>query len=125
MTHPIIERRRAEQKEKIRIADSYIRAIAGRLGVEQAWVVGSVARGDFNVWSDIDVVVIARGLPLELLRRADLFLDKPPGVEVVAYTFEEFEKELKRRNPLTVEATTVGVPVGPVSDSSGKRAADS
>lgn len=113
MTHPVIERRRAEQKEKVALADRYVRSIDPRLEVEKAWVVGSVARGDFNVWSDIDVVVLAEGLPVRALARADLFLDKPPGVNVVAYTPQEFEEELLRKNPLAVEATTIGCPIGP------------
>jgi predicted nucleotidyltransferase len=112
MTHPIIRRRRAEQKKKISVADHYIRGVARRLDIERAWVVGSVARGDFNVWSDIDVVVVARVLPLESLRRADLFLDGPPTVQVVAYTPQELEVELGRKNPLAVEASTIGIPIG-------------
>jgi predicted nucleotidyltransferase len=124
MTHPIILRRRAEQKEKIELAGDYIRAVARRLEVEQAWVVGSVARGDFNVWSDIDVVVIARQLPGDLLPRADLFVDKPAGLQVVAYTPGEFEKELAKKNPLAIEATSVGVAVGDEPGSSRNRAAD-
>jgi predicted nucleotidyltransferase len=79
-----------------------------------------VARGDFNVWSDIDVIVVARELPLELLPRADLFLDRPPTVQVVAYTVQEFRAELGRRNPLVVEAATVGVPIGYASGTAGR-----
>ncbi len=118
MTHPIIERRRAERREKIGLADDYIRAVTLRLGIHRAWVVGSVARGDFNVWSDIDVVVVADDLPPTPLQRADLFLDKPPNVQIVAYTPEEFQEELRRENPLVVEATTLGVPIGDAGDSS-------
>ncbi len=44
MTHPIIERRRAERR-KIGLADDYIRAVTLRLGIHRAWVVGSVALG--------------------------------------------------------------------------------
>jgi predicted nucleotidyltransferase len=109
MTHPVIERRRAEQREKIACVDRYIRTLKLRLPIEGAWVVGSVARGDFNVWSDIDVVVVAPGLPLQLLARADLFHDKPPGLQIVAYTPQEFDAALEKKNPLTIEATTVGV----------------
>jgi len=112
MTHPIVERRRAERAEKIALAREYIGTISPSVGIEQAWVVGSVARGDFNVWSDIDVVVVARELPSKSLARADLFLAKPPGLQIVAYTAAEFETELEQRNPLVMETTSVGVPIG-------------
>lgn len=120
MTHPIIQRRRAEQRQKIELAARYLDSVMSRLVVERAWVVGSVARGDFNVWSDIDVVILVTGLPEHALPRADLFLDKPSGVNIVAYTPEEFERELKRGNPLAVEASAVGFPIGPSIKSSGK-----
>ena len=113
MTHPIIERRRAEQKEKVELAERYVRSITLGVKVVKAWVVGSVARGDFNVWSDIDVVVVAEELPQRVLARADLFLDKPAGVNIVAYRPEEFDEELRRRNPLAVEAMTIGLQIGP------------
>jgi uncharacterized protein len=112
LTHPIVERRRAEQREKIEKAHDYVRRLTGRLAIEGAWIVGSVARGDFNVWSDVDVVIVARDLPVKLLARADLFLDKPAGFQIVAYTPEEFDVELRRNNPLTVETRTVGVALG-------------
>jgi uncharacterized protein len=124
MIHPVIKRRRAERKEKIDLARAYVRAIAPRIGVEHAWVVGSVARGDFNVWSDIDVVLIAPDLPETPLSRADLFLDKPPGVQIVAYTQEEFGVGLARKNPLVLEATRIGVPIGGPENPSHTRPGD-
>ena len=33
------------------------------LPIEVATVIGSVARGDFNVWSDVDVLVVSEALP--------------------------------------------------------------
>jgi predicted nucleotidyltransferase len=37
--------------------------LARRRPLVASAVVASVARGDFNVWSDVDVVVVAEGLP--------------------------------------------------------------
>jgi len=70
-------------------------------------LVGSYARGDFNLWSDIDVVVIAgfKGNPVERLRG----IEHPPGFEVIPLTPEEFAVLLSKRNPLTLEALERGV----------------
>jgi predicted nucleotidyltransferase len=109
MSHPVIERRRAERNRLIESARSYVSSLAGRLDVDRAWVAGSVARGDFNVWSDVDIVVVAPGMPERGLERLDLFSDAPPRVQVIAYTPVEFERALARKDPLAKEATSVGV----------------
>jgi hypothetical protein len=36
MTHPILERRRAEQKKRIDLADAYVRVVARGLDIVQA-----------------------------------------------------------------------------------------
>ncbi len=75
-----------------------------------AVVVGSVARGDFNVWSDIDVIVIADALPDSALDRQTLFLDCVlPGVQPVAFTPGEFTAALAKGNRLAREALESGV----------------
>mgnify|MGYP001773113916 CR=1 FL=1 len=71
-------------------------------------LIGSYARGDFNLWSDIDVVVISdefRGNPLERLRNIDM----PPGFEVIPLTIQEFGELLKKRNPIAIELIENGV----------------
>jgi len=108
----ILERRRLERDELLGRARAYAEGLAGRMSVEAVVVAGSVARGDFNVWSDIDVVVVAEGLPERNLDRATLLLaDAPAGVQPVGYTVEELVGQLERRNPLVVEAVEVGVTV--------------
>ena len=59
----VLAERRRERDELIGLARSYVERLAGELDVVAAAVAGSVARGDFNVWSDVDVVVVAPGLP--------------------------------------------------------------
>ncbi len=109
MTHPVIRRRIAERDEMIATAGRYVDDLRKRLQVERAWVAGSVARGDFNVWSDIDVVVVAPDLPSPVLDRMNEFLDAPPRVQVAAFTPEEFDVAVGRRNPLVIEALELGV----------------
>ncbi|BES81628.1 nucleotidyltransferase domain-containing protein [Pyrodictium abyssi] len=102
----VIQRRRMERLRVVEAAKHWAQALPGPL---TAILVGSYARGDFNAWSDVDVILISprfRGLrvPERLIA-----VDAPPGYEVVAWTPEEFEEMLSRRNPLAVEAVVHGV----------------
>ena len=77
-----VERRRAERSQVSDEARTYFRAKAMTTPIRSAYLVGSVARGDFNLWSDVDVVIVADELPDRFLERVDMFSDRPPGVEV-------------------------------------------
>jgi predicted nucleotidyltransferase len=108
----IVERRRREQAELIELARGYVAKLANRLPVVAAAVVGSVARGDFNVWSDVDVLVVADGLPARAPDRSALLLaDAPPRVQPVGFTREELAQAAQRRNPMVREAVERGVPL--------------
>ena len=107
-----VEERRAERERLIESARAHVERLARSLPIRRAAVVGSVARGDFNVWSDVDVVVIADGLPARTLDRLELLMEgRPPRVEVIGFTPEELEDARRRRNRLAVELDTVGVPL--------------
>ncbi|MDE3103226.1 MAG: nucleotidyltransferase domain-containing protein [Chloroflexota bacterium] len=80
--------------------------------VVAAAIVGSVARGDFNVWSDIDVVVITEELPERAVEREGLLLDPAAlGVQPVGYTRVEFDRALAKGDRIAREAVTAGVPL--------------
>ncbi|NOZ88906.1 MAG: nucleotidyltransferase domain-containing protein [Crenarchaeota archaeon] len=106
MEPPAIRRRRLQRERVIAEARRWAATLPAPATVI---LVGSYARGDFNAWSDVDIVLAApwlRGLgPLERLR----LVDAPPGYEVVAWTPEEALEMLRRRNPLAVEAAEHGV----------------
>jgi uncharacterized protein len=104
-----VARRRAERSKIIEEARVYVRTKAIEKPIHSAYVVGSVARGDFNQWSDVDVVIVADGLPGRVLDRVDFFSDRPPGVEVFAYTPQELELERKRGNRIVLEAADIGI----------------
>lgn len=104
--------RRAEQQRLIATARRYVERLSRRAPITAAVVAGSVARGDFNVWSDIDVVIVADGLPERLLDRQDLLLsDAESGVQAIAFTPAEFRVALAKRNKLAHEAVEIGVPL--------------
>ena len=84
-----------------------------RCGQSLGWlravvVVGSVARGDFNCWSDVDVVV-ADAFRGSLLDRLDRLGARPGRVEPFAWTPEEWRAHLHRGNPMATEALERGV----------------
>jgi predicted nucleotidyltransferase len=112
MTHPILERRRREQSERIRQVEAWAVQLAERLDVVAVVVFGSVARGDFNKWSDVDVLVVARGLPEGARDRLALLgADSPLGVQPIGWTPEELARRVARRDPIARECEAVGVVV--------------
>ncbi|MBI2325632.1 MAG: nucleotidyltransferase domain-containing protein [Chloroflexi bacterium] len=105
-----IARREAERARLIALAREYVAALSIRLPIVAAAVVGSVARGDFNVWSDIDVVVVAEGLPASILERQSLLLrGAPVGIQPVGFEPDEFRAAFAKRNRLAREALEAGV----------------
>ena len=71
-------------------------------------LIGSYARGDFNLWSDVDILLISndfKGNPVERLK----CIDAPPGFQVIPITLKEFERLVERKNQLAVEAINSGI----------------
>ena len=95
----VFEERKAEREERLSRAKKFAEEAAKTLGAITAWVYGSVARGDFNIWSDVDVLLIAEKLPEHPLDRAALlFRWAPAGVEPRGLTKSEFEKALEKKD---------------------------
>ncbi|CAN5281375.1 hypothetical protein BH18ACT4_BH18ACT4_04110 [soil metagenome] len=104
-----IARRRSEREVHLATARRFVDGLAPDLGVRAAVVFGSVARGDFNLWSDIDVLLVADHLserPLD--RYADLG-ELPPMVQPIAWTPAEWHEGRRRHNQIAVEAADAGV----------------
>lgn len=112
MTHPVVLRRRAERQDRLDRAGAYATALAGRLPALRSVVVfGSVARGDWNLWSDIDVLVVADELPADPLARLDLtLLPGHEGIAPVVWTPAELAGR-PRHDPIATEVRAVGVVV--------------
>ncbi len=106
----IIARRWAERDRLIDLARKHVDRLATRRNVIAAVVVGSVARGDFNVWSDVDVLVLIDMLPDRAPDRLALAGDgAPAALQVIAYTPTEFVEAVRRRNRMALEAVQSGV----------------
>jgi predicted nucleotidyltransferase len=119
-----LARRAAEREALLARAREYYLGLRARQGDVRAWVIGSVARGDFHEGSDVDVVVVAPGLPDHPLERLQLLTrEAPPRVEPKGWTPEEWEGEIERGNPMVLEVLTVGIPLhlpAPVSPYAGR-----
>lgn len=110
--HEVVARRHRERAELIATARAWAERLAARLDVRSVIVAGSVARGDFNAWSDLDVLVVAPELPDRLLDRLALLMaDSPPGMQVFGYEPDELVHEWRRRNALVLDACEHGVVV--------------
>jgi predicted nucleotidyltransferase len=71
-------------------------------------LIGSYARGDFNLWSDVDILLITEFSsknPLERLKHIDTL----PGYEIIPLTPNEFDRLLQKGDPMAVEAASEGV----------------
>ncbi len=91
------ERRRARQlalERARRFAKCVEKVVAKPL---DAVVFGSYARGDFGEWSDIDLLIIAEGLPKNLLERlklAEKCLSEAPDIEPLILEPDEVASRL-------------------------------
>lgn len=110
----VIARRRRERDELVEKARRFAEGLDPDLGVRSAVVFGSVARGDFNVWSDIDLLVIADRLP-ERPQDRGAALGAAPRVSAVAWTPAELRQQIDRSNPIAVESLACGIRVFGVS----------
>lgn len=109
----VLTARRRERERLVGLARAHLHRLSTRLPIVAAAVVGSVARGDFNVWSDVDLVVVCDRLPARIPDRgAALSAGAPPGVQTVGFTREEFHRAVRRGDPLARSAVGEGIVLG-------------
>ncbi|GAA6735027.1 hypothetical protein YIM1640_21860 [Thermus oshimai] len=61
-------------------ARAYAKRVREALGEAEVYLFGSVARGDFNLESDLDLLVVSPALPQDPLERARLLREEPRGL---------------------------------------------
>jgi hypothetical protein len=107
-----LEERRRQREEFVDMARTYAEELRGRLGKLTAIVYGSVSRGDFNLGSDVDVLIISEGLPHHPLERMEvLYSCHEPPLEPKGYTHDEFRALLAKRNSVLVDVLKEGIVV--------------
>lgn len=91
------------------ILGEYSKVISSKLGKFTGVLYGSMARGDNNIWSDIDFLVISDKLPENPLKRLEFLysLTETP-IEVKGYTRNEFLKMIEKRNPTALDSLIEG-----------------
>ena len=93
-----------------RIVRRYHEHLNRQVKVDCAVVFGSVARGENNRYSDIDLLVVAADLPADFWRRLDLLWEeKPPELDVLGFTPAEVKARISR--PLLLDAFGEGITV--------------
>lgn len=107
-TEVVLARRRRERQDRIDRARRFAAALSTP-GLRAVVVLGSVARGDFNQWSDIDVLVVAEELSGPPHLRADALGPAPGGIQVIAWTPGEWAAARGRANPIVVESLDCGI----------------
>jgi uncharacterized protein len=106
----VLAERARERDALIELARDYVERLAAERKLVAAFVVGSVARGDFNVWSDVDVVVVADNLPGRAPDRVQALGElAPPRVQPIGFTPQEFRAAHTKGNPLVREAMEIGI----------------
>ena len=105
-----LEVRALKREQYIYEAQGYTNAVRDHLGPVCAFLIGSVARGDFNLGSDIDVIIISDTLPADPLEGSRLLYGfGSPLVEPKGYTLREFRHLLGRRHPTALAVLEEGI----------------
>ena len=84
----IIEKRKRQRVEMIEQVTEFAKELNLKCTV---LLIGSYARGDFNLWSDVDLLIIGefKGTPVERLKNFDL----PEGYEAILLTSDELNSK--------------------------------
>lgn len=101
----VITRRRELRERAIEEAKNWAKKLPLNL---TAVLIGSYARGDFNLWSDVDILLISEdfmGGPIERLKALDI----PPGYQAIPLTPKEFRRLQEKKNQLAKEANEYGI----------------
>ncbi len=94
--------------------ESFCRAVQRELRPECLILTGSAAEGTYCEASDLDLLVIASGLPADFFSRLEALARlRPAGVplEAVGYTPDEFRRMLREGHVTALEAYDKGIPL--------------
>ena len=108
--HKALAARKKQRQAGIHLAKQYTRRLKSILGSLCAVLCGSFARGDFNLGSDVDVLIISDSLPPHPLARMKFLYRYVEGeIEPKGYRREEFSRMLSSNNPIAVDAFKNGI----------------
>lgn len=81
--------------------------------LQRVIVFGSYARGDYDQYSDLDIIIVCdTQLPfVERFREFHQLFELPMAIELLVYTPQEFEKMVKRENPFITPVLEYGIDI--------------
>jgi predicted nucleotidyltransferase len=87
-------------------------------GARRVIAFGSVARGEADEWSDLDLLIVADTSRPFFERFKDFagIYDVWPRLDLLVYTTEEFARMVDDENPLVIHALNEGVVVHPPAE---------
>lgn len=97
----IVEKRKRELRERIELAREFLRSIYEYLRPMTAIIIGSTARGDFNQWSDVDLVLVSDRFPenpMDRFRMVELKI--LPGIEPIPLRTADLMRLVEKRSPV-------------------------
>ena len=100
----ILRERRRERQRRIKLAREFVEKVADSIGSLTAVVIGSTSRGDFNAWSDIDVVIISDVFNANPLKRFDSLIPFiKPGIEPIPLRTVDVYRLAEKKAPVVKE----------------------
>ena len=80
----MLRERRERRRRVLEALGAYAGVLRGALGRVTLVLYGSYARGDFNVWSDVDVIIVSEAFEgVRYVERWRLLPPPPPGLEAL------------------------------------------
>jgi hypothetical protein len=96
--------RARRREELVDLASRYADKVRDQYGPATVLLYGSIARGDFNLWSGVDVLVVSDALPLHPLARSEALQRLVlPGIEPKGLTLREYQDAEARDRPFVRE----------------------
>ncbi len=93
----ILKERVRTRKEIIKKLRVYARRLRKDLGRVSFILFGSFARGDYNLWSDIDVIIISESFrEVRFIERCLMIGDPFGNLSPICWTPEEFEEMIRK-----------------------------
>lgn len=93
----VLEERARRRGEVVEMVRAYAEKLGERLGRVSVVLFGSYARGDFNLWSDIDVIIVSESFKgMKIVERCTTLGDPPERLSSICWTPEEAAKLLKK-----------------------------
>lgn len=102
----VVARRRRARARLVDGARALVEQLDPELDVRAVVIFGSVARGDFNDTSDVDLLVIAEQLPDRATERLEVLGTYPSIVEPVAWTPDEWRARRRHGDPSSLRPST-------------------